>query len=346
MATLKDVARETGLGLGTVSRALTGHPNVRPETRRRVETAARELGYQSNGLARALRRNRTNSVGLIIPDLENEFYTTAASVVQRRLAVEGYRLVVACNENQPDADRALLTGLAESRVDGIIHVPCTPEGSATVRTTYPRLPVVEYARRSEAGGVQSVIGDDERGSALVVDHLVGLGHRQIALVVGPESLSTTIDRVAGFRRSVARHRLPRRGCPLMYGPTYSADFGKQATEQILDQHPDVTAIFVSSSRGALGALKALRERRLSVPRDMSLVGFLNPAWLDVSNPPLTTYELPLEVMGELSTRMILDRINGGEVPDTSQPHVLRCDGRLVVRSSTAAPRKGPLPTRR
>src|SRR2546427_7857003 len=101
MTTLKDVAEHTGLGLGTVSRALSGHPNVRPETRRRVEAAARKLGYQSNGLARALRSNRSNSIGLIIPDLENEFYTTAASVVQGLLSAEAFRLVVSCSNNSP-----------------------------------------------------------------------------------------------------------------------------------------------------------------------------------------------------------------------------------------------------
>ncbi|MDQ1486306.1 MAG: LacI family transcriptional regulator [Actinomycetota bacterium] len=338
MATLKDIARETGLGLGTVSRALSGHANVSLETRQRVKRAAREMGYQSNGLARALRRNKTNSVGLIIPDLENDFYTTAASVVQRLLAAESVRLVVACSNNDPETDRELLTSLIESRVDGIIHVPCTARGSDEIRRLNPNLPIVEYARRSLARGVQSVIGDDERGSAKVVDHLVDLGHRKIALVVGPEGLSTTTDRVAGFEEAVGRHRLPKRSCPILYGPAYDSDWGQQATNELLDRHPDITAIFASSSRGALGALKTLRGRGLVVPRDISLVGFLNPAWLDVSDPPLTSYELPLDVMGDLATRLLLDRINRPDKPSDDQPQVVRLDGRLVIRSSTGPPR--------
>ena len=337
MTNLKDVANYTGLGLGTVSRALSGHPNVKPETRRRVEAAARHLGYQSNGLARALRRNHSNSIGLIIPDLENEFYTTAASVVQRVLGREGYQLILSCSNNTEHVDLALLGSLIENRVDGIIHVPCTPVGADSIRSRSPQVPVVEYARRSSARGVDSVIGDDERGGSEVVRHLVDLGHRHIAIIAGPAGLSTTTDRVNGFQEACAKQRLSKRGCPVLYGPAYDTDWGQIATNRILDEHPDVTAIFASSSRGALGALTALHERGLSVPRDMSLVGFLNPAWLDVSDPPLTTYELPLNEMGDTAARLLLDRIRQPRAVAPEEPNVLRFQGRLIVRGSTGAP---------
>jgi LacI family transcriptional regulator len=338
MTTLKDVAKQTGLGLGTVSRALSGHPNVRPATRRKVEAAARLLGYQSNGLARALRQNRSYSIGLIIPDLENEFYTKAASVVQSTLATEGYRLVLCCSNNSPDVDLELLSSLIENRVDGIAHVPCTPEGSDAVRLMNPQVPIVEYARRSHARGVDSVLGDDERGSMEVIRHLADLGHRRIAIIAGPQGLSTTTDRVKGFQEACTRFRLPKRSCPVLYGPTYDAQWGETATNEILDKYPDVTAIFASSSRGALGVLKVLHQRGLSVPRDMSVVGFLNPAWLDVSDPPLTTYELPLAEMGDMTARLLLDRISRPRPAMSTEPSVLRFDGRLIVRRSTAEPR--------
>lgn len=336
MATLKDVAQETGLGLGTVSRALSGHPRVRPETRQQVESAARKLGYQSNGLARALRQSHSNAVGLIIPDLENEFYTTAASVVQSALAAEGYRLVLCCSNNIPEVDATLLASLVESRVDGIIHVPCTAEGSVRTRELNPDLPVVEYARQSGGYAVDAVIGDDDRGSAELVDHLVELGHRHIAMIAGPADLSTTKARVAGFRQACRRHRLLNRDCPVLYGPAYDVDWGAAATEEILRGRPDVTAIFASSSRSALGSLKALNERGVRVPEDMSVVGFLNPMWFDVSDPPLTTYELPLSDMGAMAARVLLERIRSPRA--AGDANVVRFQGRLVVRSSTARAR--------
>jgi LacI family transcriptional regulator len=201
---------------------------------------------------------------------------------------------------------------------------------------------VEYARRSSARGVDSVIGDDERGSAEIVQHLVDLGHRNIAVIAGPSGLSTTTDRVSGFEQACRKNRLPKRGCPVLYGPSYDAQWGEVATNRILDDHPNVTAIFASSSRGALGALKALRKRSLSVPEDVSLVGFLNPAWLDVSEPPLTTYELPLNDMGDMTARLLLDRIRRPRTEQPAEPQVLRFDGRMILRESTAPPRSHSL----
>jgi LacI family transcriptional regulator len=339
VATLKDVARESGLGLGTVSRALSGHPRVRPETRKQVEAAARKLGYQSNGLARALRQSHSNTVGLIIPDLENDFYTTAASIVQSVLAAEGYRLVLCCSNNIPEVDAELLASLAESRVDGIIHVPCTADGSAELRRRNPGPPVVEYARRSVGDSVDSVIGDDERGSAVLVDHLVGLGHRRIAMIAGPAELSTTAARVGGFRQACRDQRLLKRDCPILYGPAYDVRSGANATEEILRDWPQVTAIFASSSRSALGSLKAMATRGVRVPDDMSVVAFLNPRWFDVSCPPLTTYELPLTEMGAMAARLLLERIRKPSAAGEGVPNIVRLQGKFVQRASTAVPRE-------
>lgn len=338
MTTLKDVAQVTGLGLGTVSRALSGHPNVRPETRRRVEAAAKELGYQSNGLARALRSNRSNSVGLIIPDLENEFYTTAAAVVQDLLANEGCRLVVCCSDNDPEMDRELLISLQGNRVDAIAHVPCSSEGSDVIRAQNPSLPIVEYARRSDSENVDSVLGDDERGSSLLTRHLLDLGHRSLAMIAGPKGLSTTVDRVAGFESACRNAGLRDADVHVLYGDSYDAEWGAEAVRLILDEHPGVTAIFASSSRGALGAIRELHRAGVDVPREMSMVGFLNPPWFDVCSPPITTYELPLQQMGHMTAQLLMRRIRREAAPHEPGHNVIRIQGRLIVRASTAVPR--------
>jgi LacI family transcriptional regulator len=337
MATLKDVARETGLGIGTVSRALSGHPRVSPATRTLVQETADRLGYQSNALARALRQNRSNAIGLVIPDLENEFYTSGAAILQNLLAAEGYRLIVCCSGNDPVVDGELLNSLVERRVDGIAHVPCSREGSAAIRKSNPGLPVVEYARRSAAEEVDSVTGDEERGMAALVGHLAELGHTRIALISGPPGLSTTASRVAGFEAACRQFRLRRRDCPELSGP-YDVAWGKTATARVLEAHPDVTAIIASSARSALGMLKELHGAGIRVPEEMSVVGFLNPEWFDVSQPALTTYDLPLKEMGDMAARLLLQRLGGGA--DDRAPRTVRFDGRLVVRESTGAPRSG------
>jgi LacI family transcriptional regulator len=342
VANLKDIAKETGLGLGTVSRALSGAPRVSPETRRRVEEAAQRLGYQSNGLARSLRQSRTKAVGLVIPDIENEFYTSGAAILQEVFAAQGYRLVLCCSNNDPSTDAELLTSLVEQRVDGIAHTPCSPAGSQAIRKLSPRLPMVEYARRSELDTVDSVTGDEQRGSAEIVEHLVRLGHTSIAMITGPADLSTTAARVSGFEEGCRRLRLRKRDCPQLTG-TYDADWGKNATMRILREHPGVTAIYASSSRIVLGVLETLHGLRIAIPEEMSVVGFLNPLWYQIAGPPLTTYELPLKEMGAMAARLLLQRINEGDGAAPHEPRTVRFEGRMIVRESTGKPRTRPLP---
>jgi LacI family transcriptional regulator len=342
VATLKDVARESGLGIGTVSRALSGHPRVSPDTRRLVEETAKRIGYQSNALARALRRSESKAIGLVIPDLENEFYMSGAAILQDILTAQGYLLVLCCSTNDPTTDGNLLASLAERRVDGIAHVPCSPEGSSAIRALNPRLPVVEYARRSASDAVDSVTGDERRGVEAVVDHLAGLGHTSIAMIAGPPGLSTTDDRAGGFESACRRLRLRKRDCPVLHGP-YGIGWGREAITRILRDHPDVTAVFASSSQLAMGALEALRGVGVGVPGDMSLVGFLNPEWFDVASPPLTTYDLPLKDMGGMAAQLLLQRIREGADSAAREPRTVRIEGRMVIRESTAAPRAGRPP---
>ncbi|GHJ38472.1 LacI family DNA-binding transcriptional regulator [Streptomyces sp. TS71-3] len=342
MANLKDIAKETGLGLGTVSRALSGAPRVSPATRRRVEEVAERLGYRSNGLARALRRSQTNVIGLVIPDMENEFYTSGAAILQGVLASQGYRLLLGCNNSDPETDRELLASLVEQRVDGIAHTPCDPDGSRVAREMSPGMPVVEYARRSALDTVDSVTGDEQQGSAQIVAHLAALGHTRIAMVSGPPGLSTTVARVAGFEEACRRLRLRKRDCPQLSG-RYDAEWGSDAVLRILRDHPEVTAVYASSSRIVLGVLETLRRAGVSVPGQMSVAGFLNPQWFRIAGPPLTTYELPLREMGDMAAQLLLQRLGEEDAAQRHAPRAVRFEGRLVVRESTAAPRTAPLP---
>ncbi|MFE2041453.1 LacI family DNA-binding transcriptional regulator [Streptomyces sp. NPDC059477] len=341
MPNLKDIAKETGLGLGTVSRALSGAPRVSPATRRKVMEAAQRLGYQSNGLARALRQSQSHSVGLVIPDLENEFYTSGAAILQDVLATQGYRLLLCCSNGDPETDAALLMSLVERRVDGIAHTPCGPDGARSIRRLNPTLPIVEYARRSELDSVDSVTGDERGGSAEIVEHLARLGHRSIAMIAGPPALSTTVARTEGFEEACRRLRLRKRDCPRLSG-TYDASWGEEATLRILREHPDVTAIYASSSRMALGVLRTLHRLGVGVPGDMSVAGFLNPLWYEVAGPPLTTYELPLKDMGDMAARLLLQRITETTGDALPEPRTVRFEGRLITRESTARPRTAPL----
>ncbi|MCU1477066.1 MAG: hypothetical protein JWQ64_1759 [Subtercola sp.] len=342
MATLKDVAEATNLGLATVSRALSGNAGVLPETRKKVEAAAKALGYQPNALARGLRQSSSKAVGLVIPDLENEFYTSGAAVIQEVLANAGYRLILCCSNNDPTIDALLLDSLVERRVEAIAHVPSSAIGSDVIRSRNPSLPVVEYARRSNSEHVDSIVGDEALGSEKLIEYLVSLGHRRIAMIAGPRGQSTTTARLAGFESAVRKAGLDADQCPVLHGP-YDPDWSEDATRELLLQDPQITAIFASSSRTVLGAFKALSGFGLHVPSDISLVGFLNPPWYEVALAPVTTYELPLKDMGAMAADLLLKRIAENEHPHAEwAAKTIRFEGRLIVRESATAPRVGSL----
>lgn len=324
----------SGVGLGTVSRALNGDPRVRPETRARVIAVAEQLGYRPNVLAQAMRTKSSRTVGLIVPDLQNEFFMAGAEVVQHRLAESGYRLIIGCSDNQDHLDRNILQSMAERRVDAILHVPCTPSGSTSLRETFPDLPVVEFCRRSSRDDVDSVIGDEEVGAADVVTHLVGLGHKHIALITGPTTLSTSEARIRGFRRGLQAAKIPLRHCPIA-SVEFTSHAAENATEELLQRHPEVTAIFAASSRGTAGVMRALHHRRLAVPEQMSVVGFLDPDWFDSVQPRVTCFKLPLGQMGTAAAVLLVERLNHA-VP--RRPRRIVIPGELLVRDSTAPPK--------
>jgi LacI family transcriptional regulator len=334
VTTIREVAQASGFGQGTVSRALSGDPRVRPATRAHVIAVAERLGYRPNAVAQALRTKSSRTVGLVVPDLQNEFFMAGAEIVQDRLAESGYRLVVGCSNNKDELDQAILQSLAERRVDAILHVPCTPLGSTWLRAAFPDLPVVEFGRRSSRDDVDSVIGDEEIGAAKVVAHLAAQGHSRIALITGPSALSTSEARTRGFRRGLRTAKLPLRQCPIS-SVEFTPQAAENAVEGLLRQQPDVTAIFAATSRGAAGVMRALHRRQISVPDDMSVVGFLDPEWFDSVQPRVTCYRLPLDEMGTAAAVLLVERLSQAA---PRRPQRLVVSGQLMVRESTASPR--------
>ncbi len=335
MATLRDVAKRAGLSAATASRALTGHPHVDETTRRRVVRIAAELGYRPNALARALRVRTTRTIGLIIPDIRNDFYAESATVLQGALEAHGYRLILCISNGDPEHDRSYLRTLAEHRVDGIVHVPSSPTDARDLDAGGRIIPIVELLRHSPDGGFDAVVSDDREGAAALTRHLVQLGHRRIAMLTGPDAYSTTRDRVAGYRDALHEVSLPQGAERALYG-TYSPASGYALTREALAARPRPTAIFSGGSPLTSGVLRALAEARVRVPRDVSLVAYEDPEWYAISVPAMTCYALPLREMGRVAADRIVARVANAAVRE-SQPETLRFPGRLVVRDSTAPP---------
>jgi LacI family transcriptional regulator len=331
MATLHDLAETLGLSVSTVSRALNGYPHIDERTRQRVFAAAKQLNYQPNALARALRRNQTKAVGLIIPDILNHFYAASATVLQTTLEQHGYRLIVCISNSDPERDRGCLEALLEERADGIVHVPCTPNGARLVRELGSSVPVVELNRHTDTGLFDAVVSDDYTGALELTRYLLHLGHRRIAMIAGDAALSTTRARVAGFQQAFQEAELALDPALIRYG-NYSATWGAQAVHTLMVESPSPTAIFASGNQLVLGALQAINDLDIQVPQQLSLIGFDDPDWFAVWRPPITTYALPLREMGLLAAQLLLDRMTARK-SDTTMPTITRLSGRLVVRRS-------------
>jgi LacI family transcriptional regulator len=332
MATLRDVAARAGLSPATISRALSGHRYVDRATRDRAVAAAEALGYRPNSLARALRAKRTMTVGLIIPDIRNDFFAESATVLQSAFEERGYRLLLCISGNEPDRDRSYLRTLAEFRVDGLIYVPSTPGGAAGLLHAPKRIPIVELLRHSEPGAYDAIVSDDREGSLALTAHLTAAGHRRIAMIAGEAALSTTRYRIEGYREALRQAGL---SAQIVRG-TYTPEAGYRATRELFAREPRPTAIYSSGSPLTVGVLRALKDLDARVPADVSLVAYEDPEWYVAQNPPVTGYQVPLREMAVRAVDLLVERMGAGDDADVP-PVLLRFPGRIVVRGSTARP---------
>jgi LacI family transcriptional regulator len=339
--TLQDVATAAGVSLATASRSLhNGTRAPRPELRERVQRAAADLGYTSNGPAQALARATTPVVGLIVHDITDPYFS-ALAIGAMRVAHEHSLLVLVGNTfRNPALEFDYLARLRAQRARGVLLLASGFSGKAYRSALHHELAALEalggrIACVSDHGiEADSVLPEHRDGARQVADHLVGLGHERIAVVTGPVNLLVSRERLQGFR-----DRLRALGAPL--DPTrvvhsdFTRDGGRHATLELMERHPDVTAVFALNDMMAVGALVALRDDLgRSVPDDVSVVGFDDVPLTRDLHPPLTTVHLPLEEIGEHGMRFLLGDRNGAST--------VRVPARLLERGSSgpvSAPRR-------
>lgn len=344
---MSDVARLAGVNSSTVSRALNDRTAamLRPETVAKVRAASAQLGYRPNMLARGLRTQRTDIIGLILPDVTNPFFPPIVRGIEDVLTPAGYVLLIANTDNVAEREDHCLESLMARQIDGLMlatsHLEVASEPGRLIG-----LPVLLVNRRDRSGSVPAVVPDDAVGVRLVVEHLRELGHREIALVSGPLNTSTGRDRRAAFVMACTELGLPTD--MIVHADRYDRASGHRATEVLLDAHGErPTAVFASNDLLAVGALTAIRGRGRRIPQDVSLAGYNDMPLVDLLDPPLTTVRIDQYEMGRRAGMMMLrmlqdDRTSRGAVPvegtngGRMQPDVV-VRPELVVRSSTAAP---------
>jgi len=332
MPTIKDVAKHAGVAPITASRVINNSGYVSEETRRRVETAIADLGYIPNRVARSLRSKQTNTLALVLTDITNPFWTTVARGVEDA-ASEGEFSVILCNTDESDTKQdAYVRNLLQRQVDGFLLVPSESSVSALALIQKQGVPVVVLDRKVPYD-VDTVRSDSVAGAAQLTHLLLDLGHRRIAILTGPQDVSTATDRVKGYRLAMEGAGVEVDECLVCYG-TFTQQGGYEMSQTVLDGDPQPTAIFAGNNFIAVGVLRALREAGLRVPEDMALVAFddLPPTY--VIDPFLTVAAQSAYEMGQIATHLLLQRMSGAS-PDVYQEILLPTQ--LIVRQSSGQP---------
>jgi DNA-binding LacI/PurR family transcriptional regulator len=337
--TLKDVARLAEVDPSTASRVLRGDPRqaVSTDTRGRIFEAARTLRYRPNALARGLRTRRTDTIGLIIPSLDNVGFSEVTHGIQAAAAGAGKLvMVVEADALQRTADGHLEHYgrlITDGRLDGLIVAFATLDDQFVTHLAERNLPLVLVNRRT-SGFHGSVVVDDELGSVMAVRHLIELGHRRIGLVGLEAETDTARRRERGYRRAMEEGGLVVNEAWVVNAPPNEAG-GREAIARLLSIPAETrpTAIFAASLLGAIGVLAGIRDAGFAVPDDVSLIAFNDHPLAAHLSPPLTTIRMPNRRMGTEAVRMLLDAVDGKPV------HDLMIDDKpeIVIRASTAPP---------
>jgi LacI family transcriptional regulator len=335
MVTIGDVAQRARVSKMTVSRVINHAASISPDTRERVERAIAELGYVPNALARSLRFKRTNTIALVLTDITNPFFTTIARGVEDTASQRGLSVIYCNTDESASEEIEHLNVLAQKQTDGVLLVPACLEPDSILFLQERQIPVVVLDRRIPNIQVDTVRCDSEGGAYALVCHLLELGHARVAVLSGPRTVSTAIDRVAGYRRAMQAAG-PGAGEELVLHGEFNQASGYAMAQQALALNPRPTALFAANNFIAIGAYRALRDAGLRVPEDISLVTFDDlPAPL-VMEPFLTVAGQPAYEMGRQATELLLARL-GGEGPAEPQEIVLPIE--LIVRQSSGPPRQ-------
>jgi LacI family repressor for deo operon, udp, cdd, tsx, nupC, and nupG len=329
-ATIRDVASELGMSVATVSRALSQPELLRPETRDRVLSVVAKLGYRPNVLARSLRRGQTHAIVLVVPKL-SPFFLEVYAVAEEAAQTAGLAVLLGNCDGKPEREEAYFDQVMSGRADGIILLTgALPPAYAQGKRALP--PMVTVFERLAGHDAPVVRIDHRAASAEVTKHLIDLGHRRIAHIAGSRAAGSTEHRLAGYKDALSAAGLPFDEALVVQG-TFSMQSGADAMEKLLKLPAPPTGVFAGNDEMAFGAVKVAREHGLSVPEDLSVVGFDDQTTAAFYNPPLTTIHTPCRDIGRRATQELIELIAGREA---TREAVMPTN--LVIRASTAAPR--------
>ena len=325
-ATIKDVAALAGVSAATVSRALDDRPEISSETKERVRSACAQLGYVPNAAARGLAGHATHTIGLVLADISNPYFSGMATAIEETAAAHGCRVFLSNSLRKEDRELRAIENLVARQVDGILVNPVSPESQLRHREVLGGLPCV-YLGANHDESPSYVMADNETGAYAAARYLIRLGHRDILFLGGRTTSRTREQRIRGFRRALAEAGLEGRELPAPPNVTLMRQWSYETALELL-KGPLPDAIFAYSDMTALKVLEAAEERGVRIPEDLSMVGYDNIAFGALHRIHLTTVSQHKYQQGQIAVERLLEKINGSRAhtEDILEPE-------LIIRST-------------
>jgi len=327
---MRDVAQHAGVSVTTVSHVINNTRPVSYELRMRVTEAMQELGYQTNILARGLRKGETLTVGVILPDSANPFFAEVARGVEDASFMNGYSVILCNTDSNLEKERIYTDVLVKKQVDGILFIAAGLSTENIQSLLDREMPLVIVDRQVPEVNVDCVLTNNRQGGYLAAHHLISLGHRRIGCIVGPENIRSSLERLTGYRDAIQEAGLPFDKTLIVKGD-FQYESGYEAAHRLLTIDDPPSAIFAFNDLMAVGALSYALEKGYPVPAGLSVVGFDDVRLAVYANPPITTVMQPKYEIGELATQILLERMKNPE----TDPCRRMLETRLILRKSTA-----------
>jgi len=331
--TIKMIAAKTRFSLTTVSRVLNGSSEkyrISKNTQELVLAEATSLGYIPNMAAKTLRSNKSNVIGLVVPSLDNPFFSTIASTMAKILFMQGYVVMMSDCDNNEKEEKKIIQSLLSQNLLGIIVIPMGVKKNYEILNAI-NIPTVFIDRFFTEMDFFTVATDHYRSSLKLMEHLVEMGHKKIACIQGDEIVISNQLRVKGYEDAISKHSLPYK---YIRGGSFTWERGYLETKLLINMKDKPTAILALSDTLLLGVLKAIREAGIIIPDDMSVVSIDNSTYLDFLNPPITSIEQPVQQISHLSANLLIDQIK--KVPSilaNDIEKIILFDSMLIKRSS-------------
>lgn len=315
-ATMKDIAKRTGLGLATISSYLNGG-NVREKNRIKIEEAINELHFEVNEVARGLKTNRTRTIGIVIPELNNVFFAEIITEAEDILRSHGYATMICDCRSDPEREKEAVEFLYHRRVDGLIVMPTGNADPGFRRFVRAGKPIVMIDRKMKDVSCDCILVDNEGAANDAVRRLIRAGHREIGMIAGPEDVYTARERLRGYRKAVSENHAVCRDSLVVRG-NYTIAGGASAMRKLRQQNPDMTAVFISNYEMTVGAMMEINDLGIHVPDELSVIGFDNVDFAKASVPKLSIVTQPTAKIAKAAADNLIEHLEARQPEEKSE----------------------------